>query len=138
MAGADRAIVERLDHLEPGEHAVDAVEFATGRLRVEVASGHDHGQRIVAAASPDEQVADGVHPDRAACLLRPARKELAALKVEVRQGLTIAAAMRRGADLRHRHEARPEAFAADARRVVDCVVQHEDSSPAGIMRASPD
>ena len=44
----DAVIVERADHFEPAEHAVDAVEAAAGRLRVGVRAGDDRQAASVA------------------------------------------------------------------------------------------
>ena len=42
-------VVQRAQHLEPGHHAVIAVELAARRLGVDMAAGHDRRQRVVLA-----------------------------------------------------------------------------------------
>ena len=79
--GLDAVVVEGSDHLEPGEHAVDAVELAAGRLGVQVRAGHDRRQRRVAARAAREDIAHGIHGHGAAGGLAPAHEEIATLPV---------------------------------------------------------
>ena len=111
--GLDAEVVERAQHLEAGEHAVDAVETATGGLAVEMAAGADRGEIVVAARAAGEDVAHPVDLHGAAGLLAPLDEEVAALLVEVGQGEPADAALGRRADLRHLHQARPEAVTVD-------------------------
>ncbi len=55
-------IVQGAHELEPGHHAIGAVELAAGRLGVEMAAGHDRRQARVAAGPAREDVADLVDP----------------------------------------------------------------------------
>ena len=64
-------IVQGADDLEPGQHAVVAVELAAGGLGVDMAAGHDRRQRIILAGPAGEDVAHLVDGDGAARLLAP-------------------------------------------------------------------
>ena len=92
-------------------HAVGAVEFAAGRLRVEMAAGHYRREGRVASLPPREDVADAVDPHGAARLLAPADEQPARLAVEVGRGEPAYAAFRCRADLRQLHQARPKPLA---------------------------
>ena len=92
-------IVQRAHHLEPGHHAVGAVELAAGRLGVEMAAGHDRRQARVAAGPAREDVADPVDRDGAAGLLAPADEEPPRLAVEIARREPAHPALRGRADL---------------------------------------
>ena len=47
-------VVEGFDDFETGKHAVHAVELAPGRLGIEMAAGHDDGQRVFTPGTPGE------------------------------------------------------------------------------------
>src|SRR5712671_5273187 len=112
--GLVAAIVERADDLEPSEHAIDAVEAAAGRLRVEVAAG-DHRRELAApAGAAGEDVAHAVDGDGAAGLPAPAHEEIAPGAVEVAERQSLRAAFLGGADLSHQQEALPQALLVDA------------------------
>ena len=53
-------IVQGLDDFETGQHAIDTVELATGRLRVEVTARDDRRERIVFALASRENIANGI------------------------------------------------------------------------------
>ncbi len=114
VLGPHIEIVQRAEHLEPGQHAEDAVELAAGRLRVEVAAHHHGREMILGAFAPREHVAHGVDGHGQAGGRAPAGEEVASLLVEVREGQAIAAALGGAADLRHLHQAVPEARSVDA------------------------
>ena len=107
-------VVERSHHLDPGENAEVAVEFAAGRLRVDVAAHHHRRQLGVASGAAHEDVADLVDGDRKSGVARPGDDEVAALAVEVGERETADAALGRRADARELHQRIPEAFAVDA------------------------
>ena len=107
--GAHTVVVQRVQHLQPGEHAVVAVELAARGLGVDVAARGHRGQAVIRAGTARKQVADGVAPQGAAQLGRPGGEELAALAVQVGQGNATHAAARCGADGRQRHQALPQA-----------------------------
>ncbi len=100
-------IVQRLDHFESRQHAIDAVEFAAGRLRVQVAARHDHRQGIIAAGAAREQIADGIDPDLAAGGFCPFFEQPPPRHIGIAQGLPIASAARRRANFCHFHQPRP-------------------------------
>src|SRR5207249_9030975 len=86
-------VVQGTHQLEPGHHAISAVEPAAGRLRVEMAAGHDRRQIRIAAGPARENVADPVDRDRAAGLLAPADEEAPRLAVEIAGGEPADAAL---------------------------------------------
>ena len=104
-------VVEGADHLEAREHAVDAVELAARRLAVDMAAGHHRRERVVLASPAGEDVAHLVDADGAAGLLAPLDEEIARRLVHVGEREAADAALLRRADLRHLHEARPQAIA---------------------------
>ena len=106
-------VVEGADHLEAGEHAIDAVELATGGLAVDVAAGHHRRERLVRASPAGEDVAHLVDAHGAAGLLAPLDEEVARSLVHVGEREPADAALLRRPDLRHLHEARPQAIAID-------------------------
>ena len=135
MLGLDAVIVERADHFEPAEHAVDAVEAAAGRLRVRVRAGHDRQRIGVASRAAHEHVAHLIDADRAARFLRPADDQVASLLVEVGQRETADAALRRRADFRHRHQAVPQTLAVDLDRRIESSVSI--ASVTAFIRLAP-
>jgi hypothetical protein len=103
----DVVVVQGPDHLEAGQHAVDAVELAAKGLGVEMAAG-DHRRQIVApAGAAGEDVAHVVDGDGAARGLAPGDEEVAPGLVLVAERQAAAAAGRSRTDLGHRHEAAP-------------------------------
>ena len=112
--GLDPEIVEGADRLEPGEHAIGAVELAAGRLRIEMAAGHHWRQRVVSPGPPGKNVADPVHAHRAAGVLAPAHEQGAPGAVEDRSARagTPRLSLRR-ADLGQLHQRRPQPVAVD-------------------------
>src|SRR5450631_1985028 len=77
--GLDAEIVQGPDNLQPGEHAVNAVEAPTRRLAVEVAAGADRRETVVAPRAAREDVPHLVDLDGAAGLLAPLDEQVAAL-----------------------------------------------------------
>ena len=104
-------VVEGADDLEAREYAVDAVELAAGRLAVDVAAGHHRGQRVVPAGAARKNVAHPVDADAAAGLLAPLDEEVTRRLVHIGEREPADAALLRRPDLRHLHEARPQAIA---------------------------
>ena len=113
MPGLDPDVVQRAHDFERRQDAENAVELAAGRLRVEMTAGHHWRQLRIGALAAREHVADLVDLDRAAGGLAPFREQVAALAVEIRQRLAVAAALGGGADLGHFHQAVPQAGAVD-------------------------
>ena len=107
-AGLDPMVVERLDHLEPAQHAVHAVEAPAGGLGVEVAAEHNRRSVGVGASSAGEEVAHSIELDRAAGPLSPADEQLPAGLVVVGEGLPVGAPGRGRPHLGHVHQPRPE------------------------------
>jgi len=102
------------DRLEAREHAIDAVEAAAERLRVEMAAAH-HGRRIrLRAGPPREQVADRIDADLAAGRLAPCDEAAPAAHLVVAQREPAAAAARGRADRRHLHQRIPQSLPVDA------------------------
>src|SRR6516225_9930195 len=111
--GLNAEIVEGAYDLEPRHHAVGAVELAPGRLRIEMAAGHNRRQARVAAGPARKDIADLVDSNGTAGLLTPADEEPARLAVEIACREPAYSALRRRADLRQFHQARPQPLAVD-------------------------
>ena len=80
--GDHAGVVERLDHLEPAEHAERAVVTPAGRHRIDVAA--DHHRRAVFLAAPNaDDIADRVDRDRQPELAHPLDDQVAARLVGV-------------------------------------------------------
>src|SRR5438874_678807 len=94
-----------------GPCPICAVKPAAGRLRVEMAAGHDRRQVRIAAGSAREDVADLIDRDRAAGFLAPADKEAPRLAVEIACREPAHPAFRGGADPGQFHQARPQTLA---------------------------
>ena len=112
-------VIERVQHFQPGQHAVVAVELAARGLGVDVAAGGHGGQVVLGAGAAREEVADGVAPQGAPKFSGPGGEELAALAVQVGQGDAAHPPARRRTDGGQRHEALPQAGAVDAQMVQD-------------------
>ena len=79
MPGPDVEIIHRAHDLERAENAEHTVEFASGRLGVEVAADEDGRQRRLGAIASREHVAHLVDLDRAPGGLAPLPEQVAAL-----------------------------------------------------------
>ena len=101
--GGNLQIVERAHHLQRRQHAVVAVKFAAGGLSVDMAAGDDGRQAGVAAFPAHKYIAYFIDGDAHPGLPRPAYYLVPPLAVEIGEGQTAAAALRRGADLREIH-----------------------------------
>ena len=109
IAGA----MQRAQSLQRGEHAERAVEFAAGRLGVEMAP---HGNRRNIGAltgTPREHRAHVVDGDHAAERLRLRLEPVAPLAVELGQRQPTDAAFRRRADLGGQHQVVPQPLRVD-------------------------
>ena len=109
LVGDDIGLLERSKHFQPREHAVIAVEFASRRLRIDMASSQDHRCRFTRARDASRRCClrrrfRSVHRPRAANRL-PDR----ALPVKLGKREATHASLRSGADLRQFHERSPEA-----------------------------
>ena len=115
-ARGDSMIAQGSQYLEPRHHAVDSVEPPSRRLCIQVASHQDRRGRRIFAGPGCKQIANLVHrygaPERA----RPAREQITAGFVRVGQRLAIAATSGSAANIRQRHQARPQPFAIDPDR----------------------
>ena len=114
--GGGPGVVQRLDRLQPGDHAVDAVEPAPARLAVHVAAGQHRRQIGFRARPADEQIRRLVHGHRITPPPRPVDQQLARRDVFLRQRLPVDAVARDGADLRHLHQPAPKPAAVDPPR----------------------
>ena len=94
-AGLDAVVVERLDHLQPAQHAVDAVEAPAGRLSVEMAAQHHRRGVRIGARPSGEEVAHAVELEGAARPLGPADEQLPPRPVVIGQSLTVRSTGRR-------------------------------------------
>ena len=112
--GGDAEVVQAADHLQARQHAQRPVEFATARLAVEVAA-EQHRQSVgIAAGTAGEHVADRIDTHGEAGGLALGAEAVAAALVHVGERQAAHAALRRGADLRHRHQQVPQPLAVDA------------------------
>ena len=108
-------IVQRLERLEAGEHAEDAIEPAARRLAVHVRAG-DHRRRGRLPPGPaDEQVGDVVDRGPVAARARPLQQQRPGPDVLAGQRLAADAAARDLADLGHGHVPAPEPRLIDRR-----------------------
>ena len=110
----DPGVVESAHGLQRGQHPEDPVELAAVGLGVEMAAGGHRGETGIPSRAPREHVAHLVHGDRAAGLLTPGSEEIAPAPVVVGQREPAAASAGQGADLRHLHDARPQARTVNA------------------------
>ena len=101
-------VVQRAERFEPGEHAKRPVEFAAGRLGVEMRADRDRQQFRVFAGAGGEHVADLIDRDRAAERLALRFEPIAHLAVEIGQSEAADAALRRCADPRGLHQRVPK------------------------------
>ena len=116
MLGAHAGLAQRLQHLQPRQHAVVAVVASAGAHRVGVRARH-HRRRIGPPAGLHaEDVADGVDGDRQTELAHPAHDQIAPLAVGVGQGQAAAPAAVDGPHLRQGVEPPHQARGVDAQR----------------------
>jgi hypothetical protein len=106
VPGGDAGGIERLQRLQAGEHAKDAVETAAGRLAVHVRAHHDRQGVRIAAGTAHEQVGDPVDR-RLPATREPVEQQGARPDVVGRQARPVDAVARNRADLGHRHVASP-------------------------------
>ena len=92
-AGLDAGLLERLDHLEPGQHAVVAVVAATGADGVDVRSGH-HGAPSPTSHRPTTLPMASTETDRSRSRIQATTRSRPA-PVVVGQGQPAAARRRR-------------------------------------------
>ena len=59
--GVDAVVVERAHHLEPGQHADDAVVLAAGHLGVEVAADEHRRQMVLPPRPAPEDAPEPIH-----------------------------------------------------------------------------
>ena len=109
--GVVAGLVQRAHGFERAEDAEHAVEFAAGRLRVEMRAHGDRRKVVVLARPPREHVADFVDRNRAAERLASGLEPVAHLPVEIGQREAANAALGRGADTSPSPSAYPKAVA---------------------------
>ena len=106
-------IIQRADQLQPAQHTQHAIILATRRLRVQMAAHIDRQRVRVRPLAPREHVAHLVQPHGASRILAPALEQRAALGICIRQRLPVVAARDTRPNLRHLHQAVPEAVGVD-------------------------
>ncbi len=109
----DAGLVQAGQRLQPGHHAVDAVEAAAGGLAVHVAAGQHRGGVGIGAGAAQPQIGGFVDGDLGADLLPPGDDAAAGLAVERRQAGTVDAVAGDGADPGQFHQPVPLAGFAD-------------------------
>ncbi len=100
--------VQRAHGFERAKDAQRAVEFAAGRLGVEMRAHGDRRQVRIFARPAHEHVADLIDGDGAAQRLALRLEPIAHLAVEIGQGEPADTAFRRAADLRRLHQRVPQ------------------------------
>ena len=128
-SGDDAGVVQRLDHLQPAEHAEVAVVAPAGGHGVDVAAGHHRGE-VFAPRPPADDVADGVDADLEAEGLHPLHHQVPARLVGVGQGQPAAASVAGVADLRQRGQPSPQPLTVDPEPV-----EHPTSLPVPMCRS---
>ena len=111
--GAGAAFLQHTQHLQTGQHADHAVEFAAGRLGIEMAADRDRRQRRIAAGTPGEDVAHVVERDGAADRFALRHEPGAHLRVELGERQPAQPALRGGADRSRFQHALPETVGID-------------------------
>ena len=123
-------LVQRAHHLQPGQHAQNAVELAARRLRVQMAADGDRLARRIAARPAEDHVADAIDAQRQPGRLAPALEQRPALAIQIGQRLPVAAALGGAADAGDLHQAVPQSRAAqrDVRRHRAFLFVHQPAS----------
>ena len=106
-------LVKRPYHLEPGDHAIGAVELSARGLGVEMAAGHDRRAGVIGAGAARKDIAGGIEVGCAARLLAPGDEQIAGLAGKIGERKPAHPARRRPADPGHLHEARPQPVGVD-------------------------
>ncbi|MNT32503.1 hypothetical protein D3C72_1683890 [compost metagenome] len=114
--GCDLSIVQGADHLQPGQHAVNAVETAAVGLGVNVGAGDHRGQIRASAFTAQEHIAHAVDAYAAAGLQGPLAQLVARHAVFFAQGQPGHAIFRDSPELRHVEQALPQAFSVYSMR----------------------
>ncbi len=127
-------VVQRVHHLQPGEHAQRPVELPPRRLAVEVAAEQNRQPVLIAASPAGEHVADLVDPHGQPRRLALGAEPVAATLVHVGQRQPPHAALRRGADRRHPHKAVPQPLAIDALVGLDRHAKRPSAEAAHLAR----
>ena len=106
-------IVQGAHHLQRRQHAVVAIKFAAGGLGINMAAGDNRRQRRITPFPAHKDVADFIDGDAHPRRLRPANHQIPPLAIEIGERQTTAAALRRGADFRQRHQRLPQTLAVN-------------------------
>ena len=107
-------VIQGAHHFKPGQHPVDPIEAAAGRLRVQMAAGHDGGPIRVPPGTAGEDIADGVDTDLATGIDTPSPEQMPGFPVFVAQGQPAHAAGRRRADFIDSFDAFPKPISVGA------------------------
>src|SRR5690606_22751570 len=110
----DASVVQCPEYLEAGKNAEDAIEFAAGRLGVEVRADCDGQSRRFASVPLDVDVSDVVDADVIAGLAGARDQPVAHQTILLRQCKTADAAIGRTAEFGGFHQRRPEPIAVHA------------------------
>ncbi len=114
--GGDAGLAQRLDRLQPGDHAPDAVEPPARRLAVHVAAGQHGGEAGLAALHAEEEVVQRVDGGSEADGFAPGDEQAAGLAVEGGEAGAVdaggAVGAGDGAEAGHLHQAVPLAVLA--------------------------
>ncbi|MNQ66851.1 hypothetical protein D3C85_813530 [compost metagenome] len=113
--GLHAQVIQGAQHLQAGQHAEAAVEFAAGGLGVDMAAGHHRRQGGITSGTAGEDITHRVDSHRAAGLFAPAHEQVAGLAIQVAQGQTTDSALDGGTELGQFHQRLPQAFAVDVR-----------------------
>ncbi len=111
--GRNAAVVQRAQRLQPGEDAVNAVIAAAERLGIDVRTGQYRGQMRMFTAAANKHIPHTVDFAGEASFTRPLAQQIARLAVLFAKRQSGHAARRRGAELRHLVERRPQTCAVD-------------------------
>ncbi|MNU93571.1 hypothetical protein D3C71_835130 [compost metagenome] len=111
--GFNAVVVERAQHFQPGQHAVDPVVISAERLRVNVRSGHNRRQGAVFPGAADKHIAHAVDVTGETCFQRPVAQQIAHDPILFTEGQTRYATGGRAADLRHHPERGPKPLRID-------------------------
>jgi len=108
--------MQRRQHLEPGQHAPDAVEAAASRLAVHMAAGQHRSRTRLHAFAPQPEIARVVHRSGGAGRFRPADQQAPGLAVAGAEAWTIDAGLLDLPDRAHAHEVIPMPVGIDGLR----------------------
>jgi hypothetical protein len=110
-------LLQRLDHLQPGEDTEIPVEASAGGDRVDVRPGHHGSRSRIGAGTGGDDISEGVDHDLESEVTRPADDEIPPLTIGVGEGQPAAALLAvrplDGAELAEFDEAVPQPSTVD-------------------------